>query len=84
MKKYNTTQITMDAENILMSASATEENEISITLSRIQDSKQGNTLIFLDLQCKDSPQGAKFCKSEGIQKIKKNFQTALKEPPTPE
>jgi hypothetical protein len=77
MKKYNTTPITMDAENILMSAAATEEKDISITLSRIQDSKQGNTLIFLDLQCKDSPQGANYCKSEAVQAIKAGFQPAL-------
>jgi hypothetical protein len=84
MREYKTTPITMDAENILMSAAAAEEQDISITLSRIQDSRQGNTLIFLDLQCKDSPQGLKFCKSDGVQKIKQHFQAALEPPPTPE
>ena len=77
MKQFNTTPITMDAENILMSGTPAEESDISITLSRIQDSKQGNTLIFLDLQCKDSPQGVNFCKSETVQKIKEGFQAAL-------
>jgi len=77
MKRYNTTSITMDAENILMSAAPNDEDDISITLSRIQDSKQGNTLIFLDLQCKDSPTGVKFCRSETVQKIKRDFQSAL-------
>ncbi len=80
MKEYNTTPITMDAENIIMSSGAANENDISITLSRIRDSKQGNTLIFLDLQCKDSPQGAKFCKSEAVENIKQGFQAALSEP----
>ena len=78
MKEFNTTPITMDAENILMSGAATDEDDISITLSRIQDSKGGSTLIFLDLQCKDSPQGAKYCKSDAVKKIIEGFQPALK------
>jgi hypothetical protein len=83
MRQYNTTPITMDAENIIMSSGAVNEGDISITLSRIQDSKQGNTLIFLDLQCKDSPQGAKFCKSEAVENIKQGFQAALSSGPSP-
>jgi hypothetical protein len=77
MRQYNTTPITMDADNILMSGTPMEENDISITLSRMQDTKGGNTLIFLDLQCKDSPQGSKFCNSEKVQNIKQGFQPAL-------
>ena len=81
-KEHKTTPITMDAENILMSAAAAEEDDISITLSRIHDLKQGNTLIFLDLQCKDSPQGLKYCKSEAVQKIIEGFQPALSGTPS--
>jgi hypothetical protein len=84
MRRFNTTPITMDAENILMSAAAVDEEDISITLSRIQDPKLGNTLIFLDLQCKESPQGVKYCKSDGVQQIIGGFQTALRGNPVTE
>ena len=80
LKQFSTTPISMDAENIFMSGAPVNEEDLSITLSRIQDSKRGNTLIFLDLQCKDSPQGVKYCKSEKVENIKEGFQAALSEP----
>ncbi|MEN8166724.1 MAG: DUF4124 domain-containing protein [Pseudomonadota bacterium] len=80
MKQHNTTPIKMDAENILLSGAPRNEEDISITLSRIQDSKSGHTLVFLDLQCKDSPQGEILCKSEKVERIKQGFQTAVGQP----
>ena len=80
MKQFNTTPIKMDAENIVMSGASVNEEDISITLSRIQDTKQGDTLIFMDLQCKDSPQGQRFCNSNRVEGIKEGFQKALSGP----
>ena len=77
MRKYNTTPIKMDAENILMGGAATKDQDLSITLTRIQDSKREQKLIFLDLQCEDSPQGAKHCTSEQVEAIRQGFQAAV-------
>jgi hypothetical protein len=80
MKQHNTTPIKMDAENIVMSGAPSNEEDISITLSRIQDSKSGHTLIFLDLQCKDSPQGDILCKSAKVERFIQGFQVAVSQP----
>lgn len=80
MRRYTTTPIKMDAKNILMSGAALEEGDISITLSRIRDAKREQTLIFLDLQCEDSPQGLAYCSSDKVDSIRQEFQTAVSQP----
>jgi len=77
MKRYITTPITMDADNILMSGNPTQPEDISITLSRIKDPSDEHTLIFMDLQCKDSPQGERLCRSDQVKSIIAGFQPAL-------
>ena len=77
VKRYNTTPIKMNVDNIFLSGSPVKEDDISITLSRIQDSKRGRTLIFMDLQCKDTPQGNRHCQSDQVEAIKQGFQDAV-------
>ncbi|MEN8179076.1 MAG: DUF4124 domain-containing protein [Pseudomonadota bacterium] len=77
MRQYNTTPIKMDADNVLMSGTAVQDDDISITLSRIRDSKREQTLIFLDLQCEDSPQGLDYCASDKLESIRQGFQAAV-------
>ena len=79
-RQHATTPIKMDAGNILMSGAAILKDDISITLSRIRDSKREQTLIFLDLQCEDSPQGRAYCFSEKVESIKLGFQAAVVQP----
>jgi len=80
MRRHITTPIKMDAENVLMSGTAIHDNDISITLSRIRDVKREQTLIFMDLQCEDSPQGVEFCASDIVETIRQGFQTAIAAP----
>jgi hypothetical protein len=80
MRKHTTTPIKMDAENILMSGAAHEDKALSITLSRIHDSKRDQTLIFMDLQCEDSPQGLEHCASDTVEAVRQGFQAAIAEP----
>ncbi len=78
LRKHSTTPIKMDGENILMTGSPAENDDISITVSRIRDRKTDQTLIFMDLQCKDTSQGTALCNSgEQVKRIKENFQSAL-------
>ncbi|MEJ2455525.1 MAG: DUF4124 domain-containing protein [Candidatus Thiodiazotropha sp.] len=78
VKKHSTTQVKMDGENILMTGAPVENDDISITVSRIRDRKTDQTLIFMDLQCKETSQGIALCKGgERVRRIKEGFQAAL-------
>lgn len=78
LKQHSTTPVRMDGENILMTGSPVDNDDISITVSRIRDRKSGQTLIFMDLQCKETSQGEALCsRSEKINRIKENFQPTL-------
>ncbi|MDJ0807659.1 MAG: DUF4124 domain-containing protein [Gammaproteobacteria bacterium] len=82
MREHNTTSIKMDAENVLMGGMALKHDDISITLTRIRDSKREQTLVFLDVQCEDSPQGLKYCAGKKVEGIRQGFQAAVAEPPS--
>ncbi len=78
LKQHSTTPVRMQGENILMSGIPAENDDISITMSRIHDRKTGQTLIFMDLQCKSTSMGEALCqRGERVQHIKENFQPAL-------
>jgi hypothetical protein len=78
LKQHSTTPIKMDGKNILMTGSPAENDDISITVSRINDRKTNKTLIFMDLQCKETTKGYELCHdSEKVHRIKDNFQQAL-------
>ena len=84
LKKHSTTPLKMQGENILMTAIPAENDDISITMSRISDRKTGQTLIFMDLQCKATSMGEALCKrGEKVQRIKQEFQPSLASTPLP-
>jgi hypothetical protein len=78
LKKHTTTPIKVDGENIVISAEPVNEGDISISMSRIEDPKKGNTIIFMDLQCKSEPARNLECeKTPEVKQIKAGFQNAL-------
>jgi hypothetical protein len=78
LKKNSTTPVKMEGENILMTGEPAEGDDISITVSRFHDEKTKQTLIFMDLQCKDNNQGNELCaKGEKVARIKAGFQPML-------
>ena len=78
LEQHSTTPLRMQGENILMTGIPAENEDISITMSRIHDRKTGQTLIFMDLQCKATTMGEALCKrGEKVQRIKANFQPTL-------
>lgn len=80
LKEHSTTPLRMQGENILLTGIPAENEDISITMSRINDRKTGQTLIFMDLQCKATTMGEALCKrGERVQRIKENFQPTLKQ-----
>ena len=84
LKQNSTTPVKMDGENIVLTSSPQENDDISITVSRLFDRKSNQTLIFMDLQCKDTSQGNALCsKGEKAMRIKEGFQPAVSgSPPT--
>jgi hypothetical protein len=77
-KEHSTTPTKMVGENIVMASDPLNNDDISITVSRILDRKTGQTLIFMDLQCKEaSTENAACSHSEKIQRIKENFHPSL-------
>lgn len=77
-RKNGTTAVKMEGDNILMTGTPVENDDISITVSRIHDYKNNQTLIFMDLQCKDNNLGYALCsKGEKVTRIKAGFQPAL-------
>jgi hypothetical protein len=82
LKQNSTMPVKMDGENIVLTSSPQENDDISITVSRIFDRKTNQTLIFMDLQCKDTSQGNTLCsKGEKPMRIKQGFQAALSDTP---
>jgi hypothetical protein len=77
MRTHNTTKITMDADNIIVSAAPMADDDISITLTRLKDNQRKTTLIFLDVQCKDTVLGNTLCQSGQVRAIIESFQTAI-------
>ncbi len=78
VKANSSMPVRMDGKNILMTAEPFENDDISMTVSKIRDRKTNQTLIFLDLTCKETNQGRALCaRGEKVQRIKSGFQTAL-------
>lgn len=80
VKQHSTTPVKMLGDNILMTGEPVRNDDISITISRIHDRKTEQTLIFMDLQCKDITQGTALCeRGEKVRRIKEAFQAALRD-----
>jgi hypothetical protein len=78
LKKHSTTPVKIDGTNIIITAEPVNEGDISISMSRIEDSRKGNTVIFMDLQCKKDTKRNIACeKTPEVMQIKAGFQQAL-------
>lgn len=79
VKQHSTTPVQMVGDNIFLTGSPSENDDISISVSRIRDRKLDKILIFMDLQCKGTTQGHALCsRGERVQRIKENFQSTLR------
>ncbi|MBA1444427.1 MAG: DUF4124 domain-containing protein [Chromatiales bacterium] len=79
LHSHATTPVRMLAENILMTGQPVKAQDISITMSRLTDAITRQTIIFMDLQCKDTPEGAAFCASKPVRQIREGFNAAVAE-----
>jgi hypothetical protein len=80
LKANSTTPVKIEGDNIVVTGEPKDENDISISISRINDPKRGSIVIFMDLQCKIISMQNQLCKnSEEVNRIKQGFRTALAE-----
>jgi hypothetical protein len=77
IEQHATTHLQLASDIILLTRSPIQDDEFSLTVSRIADKEGEGAEIFLDLQCKNSPGGKKFCKTDKVKAIRSNFRPAL-------
>ncbi|MET0092682.1 MAG: DUF4124 domain-containing protein [Sedimenticola sp.] len=73
-----TTRIQMLGDSIIMTGTPLKDDDISLTVSRIQKPGEANSELFMDLQCKNSPKGDELCNSDQIRQIRMGFRESLK------
>jgi hypothetical protein len=82
LKTHSTTPIKIDGQNIVITGEPLKDDDISISISRINDIKTGALLIFMDLQCKIISLQKRIClNNEAIKQIKEGFRDELAKAP---
>jgi len=77
VKQHATTKIKTSGDSILLTAAPRVDQDISLTISRLNDRQTAGARIFMDLQCKETVSGRKFCATEKVTKVRKGFRIAV-------
>ena len=77
VRSHATTRLQMLAESIIMTSAPAKDQDISITVSRIEQKNEPGAQLFMDLQCKDSPRGREFCETDQVNQIRSGFRVFL-------
>jgi len=75
-----TTPVRMSGKSILATAPAQNDVDYSLTLSRLPNRDGSGVRIFLDLQCRDTPEGRSFCKGPKASQVRDGFRGAVTTP----
>ena len=76
-REHATTPIDLDGDRILVTAPPQEKTDLSITVSRLFDKKNGGERIFMDLQCERFTGGQAYCQGPEVSRIRSNFAKSL-------
>jgi len=77
LELHATTRMQIASDIILLTRMPIQDDEFSLTISRIANKESPGAEIFLDLQCKNTPGGEKFCKTDKVKNIRQGFRSAL-------
>ncbi len=77
VERHATTPMQLFSDVILMTRMPIQDDEFSLTVTRMASKEGAGAEIFLDLQCKNTPGGEKFCETEKVKAIRRNFREAL-------
>lgn len=76
-----TTPVQTSGPNILITAPPETKEDLSLTLSLIQDEDADTASLFLDLQCKSADSRATSCKDDRARHVLDGFQSAIADLP---
>lgn len=76
LRKHATTRMQLVGSNIILTRPPRKDTDVSLTISRITN-KAGHEEMFMDIQCKDSSMGKRFCAGDKARKIRFGFKKAL-------
>lgn len=77
VRSHATTRLQILSDKIIMTAAPVKDQDVSITVSRIQNKDTGKTVLFMDLYCKETPRGAEHCASPEIQGIRSAYRSRV-------
>ncbi|PLY14831.1 MAG: DUF4124 domain-containing protein [Sedimenticola sp.] len=77
VREHATTRLQILSDSIIMTAAPANDDDISLTVSRIIEEGFAGAKLFMDLQCKDSPRGDDLCKSPTMEEIRMGFRSYL-------
>lgn len=76
-KRHATTKIQVIGDRIFMTRAPRENDDLSVTVSRILDD-DNNEKIFLDVQCRKTALAREYCASDQVAAIKQGFRDAIR------
>lgn len=80
VRAHTTTAVRTSGPNIVITAPPQTQEDLSLTLSRIQEKDTHSVSIFMDLQCKNRSSADTTCKGERAQSVLEGFREAVEKP----
>jgi len=77
VRQHATTPMQMHSDSIIMTAAPVNDNDVTVTVSRLRNRKTGTTALFMDYFCKDSPGGREHCATASVAAIRQKFHSAV-------
>jgi hypothetical protein len=77
--KHASMPIQITGKKIVMTQPPLKQDDISIAVSRINKKNLVGDVIFLDVQCRDTPRGQELCRGERVEGIRKAFKRELQQ-----
>jgi len=68
-----TTRMQMLSDTIIMTAAPVKDDDLGITVSRIPERDTDETILFMDIYCKESPIGREYCESDNIKALRRTY-----------
>jgi len=77
VRRHATTRMQMLGDKIVMSAVPTKDDDVSITIARIDKQQANASVLFMDLFCRKTLLAQEFCLSERVAAIRDAFQVEV-------
>ncbi len=78
VERHSTTQMRYSSDQIIMASPPKADGDISLTIVRIPDRSHDRNVLFLDVQCRDSPLGKELCETAEAHEFAAGFRSAMR------